>query len=141
MHRRRSRERREAKPRAHAPAAAPAGKRRAREGAAIPDALRLSKVGPPRPRNRDDAPGSMTVLVTGFECFGGETVNPSWEACKRLPHEISEDVEAKRANIHGVPTGIVYIAGREIGRIEGGRWDSPETALRDLLAEGAKGGR
>lgn len=25
------------------------------------------------------------VLVTGFEPFGGEDVNPSWEICKRLP--------------------------------------------------------
>lgn len=27
----------------------------------------------------------MTILVTGFEPFGGETMNPSWEAVKRLP--------------------------------------------------------
>ena len=25
------------------------------------------------------------VLVTGFECFDGETTNPSWEVCERLP--------------------------------------------------------
>jgi pyroglutamyl-peptidase len=29
------------------------------------------------------------VLVTGFEPFGGDTVNPSWEACERLPGEIA----------------------------------------------------
>lgn len=29
------------------------------------------------------------ILVTGFEPFGGESVNPSWEICKGLPREIA----------------------------------------------------
>ena len=29
-----------------------------------------------------------TLLVTGFEPFGGQTVNPSWEAVDRLPEQI-----------------------------------------------------
>ena len=29
-----------------------------------------------------------TLLITGFEPFGGETVNPSWEAVNRLPETI-----------------------------------------------------
>ncbi len=31
---------------------------------------------------------SKTLLVTGFEPFGTETTNPSWEAVKRLPDRI-----------------------------------------------------
>ena len=29
----------------------------------------------------------MKILVTGFDPFGGETVNPAWEAVSRLPAE------------------------------------------------------
>lgn len=29
-----------------------------------------------------------TILITGFDPFGGETVNPSWEAVKALPDQI-----------------------------------------------------
>lgn len=32
---------------------------------------------------------SMKILVTGFDPFGGETVNPAIEAIKRLPDEIA----------------------------------------------------
>lgn len=31
-----------------------------------------------------------TLLITGFEPFGGERINPSWEAVCRLPDEIAE---------------------------------------------------
>ena len=30
----------------------------------------------------------MKILMTGFEPFGGETINPAYEAVKRLPDEI-----------------------------------------------------
>ena len=31
----------------------------------------------------------MKVLVTGFEPFGGESINPAWEAVKKLPDSIA----------------------------------------------------
>jgi pyroglutamyl-peptidase len=48
----------------------------------------------PGRRNRGNDPGSSSasskvILVTGFECFGGEKINPSWEICQRLPREIA----------------------------------------------------
>ena len=30
------------------------------------------------------------LLITGFEPFGGEKINPSWEAVNQLPNEINE---------------------------------------------------
>ena len=30
------------------------------------------------------------LLITGFDPFGGQNINPSWEAVKRLPEEIGE---------------------------------------------------
>jgi pyroglutamyl-peptidase len=38
----------------------------------------------PRPRGREPS-----LLVTGFECFGGEPINPSWEICNRLPRTLA----------------------------------------------------
>ena len=36
------------------------------------------------------------LLITGFEPFGGETINPSWEAVARLPEQIGEYTLTKR---------------------------------------------
>ena len=38
----------------------------------------------------------MKILVTGFTPFGGEQINPSWEAVKRLPEHIGEMTITKR---------------------------------------------
>jgi hypothetical protein len=35
----------------------------------------------------------MKVLLTGFEPFGGETINPSWEVAKRVSSEGVEGAE------------------------------------------------
>jgi pyroglutamyl-peptidase len=59
----------------------------------VPPELRLRSpveqaVTPPPPakvRSR----GEGVVLVTGFDPFGGEGANPSWEICKRLPKQVA----------------------------------------------------
>ena len=38
----------------------------------------------------------MKILVTGFDPFGGETVNPAWEAVSRLPAETGGAEMVKR---------------------------------------------
>ena len=38
----------------------------------------------------------MKILATGFTPFGGEQINPSWEAVKRLPERVGEAVLLKR---------------------------------------------
>lgn len=37
----------------------------------------------------------MSVFITGFEPFGGESVNPSWEAVKGLPQEVDGEMIRK----------------------------------------------
>lgn len=58
-----------------------------------------------------------------------------------LPHDMN-DPEAKRLKVNGVPTGIVYVNGKEAGRITGNSWSSPETSLTTILgAAGVARGR
>ena len=37
---------------------------------------------------REESLQMKKLLITGFEPFGGESINPSWEAVSRLPDEI-----------------------------------------------------
>lgn len=46
---------------------------------------------------------------------------------------MAQDPEAKKADVSGVPTGIVYVDGREAGRIQGNAWRQPEVSLRGIL--------
>ena len=32
---------------------------------------------------------NMKILVTGFDPFGGEAINPSWEAVRNLPDTVA----------------------------------------------------
>ena len=49
-----------------------------------------------------------------------------------------KDPEGQKVGVHSVPTGIVYVNGKEIGRID--NWNNPEVALdRILTAPVAKG--
>ena len=81
-----------------APAAGSSSRRRARRDATVPPELRIRSMpaepAPARPpEKRAPAPKSPrreeVVLVTGFEPFGGESLNPSWEICTRLPRAIA----------------------------------------------------
>jgi thiol-disulfide isomerase/thioredoxin len=47
----------------------------------------------------------------------------------------SSDPAAKRDDVHSVPTGIVYVGGKEVGRIEGGEWSKPEQTLREIVSK------
>lgn len=63
----------------------------------------------------------------------------------------SQDPEAKRLGIGAVPTGVVFVNGKEVGRLKTEGWHAPERALREVLASapqaaagaksGAKGGK
>ena len=57
-----------------------------------------------------------------------------------LPRDFNAP-EAKKANIHSVPTGIVYAGGKEIGRISTEGWSAPEVQLNQIIGGGpaAKG--
>jgi len=44
---------------------------------------------PPGPGEKRRRAQGEVILVTGFEPFGGEATNPSWEICERLPREIA----------------------------------------------------
>lgn len=58
-------------------------RRRARADAAVPPELVID------PAKRVERSGEDVVLVTGFEPFGGEALNPSAEICNRLPRSIA----------------------------------------------------
>lgn len=45
----------------------------------------------------------------------------------------TKDPEIQGKNITGVPTGIVYVDGKEVGRIGGNAWKVPELAIKDLI--------
>ncbi len=45
----------------------------------------------------------MKILVTGFEPFDNEKINPAWEAVKKLPNNL-EDIEVLKFQI---PTAFI----------------------------------
>ena len=90
-------------PREPAAPSTPTGRRRARGGAQVPPELILKRgkhethetpppvtrtLAPARPPPAPHRNGEV-VLVTGFEPFGGEKVNPSWDICAQLGGEIA----------------------------------------------------
>ena len=53
-----------------------------------------------------------------------------------LPPGIAGDKEAGRMGIEAVPTGVVFVDGKEAGRISGNGWRVPELAINNLLVNG-----
>lgn len=45
----------------------------------------------------------------------------------------STDPESKKYSIRGVPTAVVLVDGKEVGRIDGGSWRIPELGLQNTL--------
>ncbi|HVT14918.1 MAG TPA: thioredoxin family protein [Thermoanaerobaculia bacterium] len=55
-----------------------------------------------------------------------------------VSRQFGRDPEVKKAGVGTIPTAVVYVNGREAGRIiDDGSWRSPESALRAIL-EGAR---
>lgn len=50
-----------------------------------------------------------------------------------LPHGFTSEPEAQKFEVKSVPTAIVYLGDRIIGRIEGNQWSRPEHAIYSLL--------
>ena len=70
------------------------------------------------------------LLITGFDPFGGETINPSWEAVSRLPEVIGE----YRLTKLQIPT----VFGRAAEAVLAAAWqDRPDV----ILCVGQAGGR
>lgn len=52
-----------------------------------------------------------------------------------LPRDFSSDPEASRFDVKGVPTAIVFVNGKEVGRLSGNDYRRPETAINRLLGQ------
>jgi len=50
-----------------------------------------------------------------------------------LPNGFGDEPAASRDEIDSVPTGIVYVDGKEVGRLNARDWESPEGTLRNLV--------
>lgn len=58
-----------------------------------------------------------------------------------LPQRFANEPEAKKYGVDGVPTGIVFVEGKEVGRISRGDWEAPEARLNNILNGRAAAGR
>ena len=86
------------------------------------------------------------LLITGFDPFGGESVNPSWEAVKALPNAIGdyEIIKMEIPTIFGAAAEKVLAAAEElqpdviisVGQAGGRRAVTPEVVAINLREAG-----
>lgn len=62
----------------------------------------------------------------------GSKVQLSFYGLPRGPG-FSADPEVKKLDIDSVPTGVVFVDGREVGRISGSGWKIPELAIKNAI--------
>ena len=72
----------------------------------------------------------MKLLITGFDPFGGESINPSWEAVKLLPEQVGAYTICKME----IPT-VFQVASQQV--LEKARQLQPDV----ILCVGQAGGR
>ncbi|MBO4377407.1 MAG: pyroglutamyl-peptidase I [Clostridia bacterium] len=72
----------------------------------------------------------MKLLITGFEPFGGDAVNPSWEAVQALPEQIGQ------YQLHKLRLPVVFGKAAEMAVAEAERLQADA-----VLAIGLAGGR
>jgi pyroglutamyl-peptidase len=76
-------------PKAQAPKPAPASQPPQAARESRPPKPSKTAERPPQPSAPQKRAAGEVVLVTGFETFGGDDANPSWDVCTRLPREIA----------------------------------------------------
>lgn len=54
-----------------------------------------------------------------------------------MPPFSTPDPKAQEAGINAVPTGVIFLDGKEIGRISGSGWKVPELAINNMLVQNA----
>jgi len=62
----------------------------------------------------------------------GSKVRVSFHGLPQGPG-FNDDPEVKRLDIELVPTGVVFVDGREVGRISGSGWKIPELAIKNAI--------
>ena len=58
-----------------------------------------------------------------------------------LPQRFANEPEAKKYRVDGVPLGIVFVDGKEVGRISRDDWEAPEARLHSILTGKAAAAR
>ena len=68
------------------------------------------------------------------QALEGSKISVEYYGVPKPPFE--DEPEVKKDKVSGVPTGIVYVGGKEVGRIRNQMWMQPEKTLLSLLNGG-----